>query len=133
MNNKQKLTAQSIFNTVSLHLLIQNQIAADKHISLSGFEELRCRYRGPNNTKCAFGILISDGEYHSEMEDKSASTLLDAYARTYPSLQRFKPFYGLIARLQLIHDLDHAYYWPTKLYETAKEFKLEWPYGVGNK
>lgn len=34
-------------------------------------DKLSCRYRGPNNTKCALGHSISDKDYERDMERRS--------------------------------------------------------------
>lgn len=38
-----------------------------------------CLYRGPNGTKCAVGALIPDEKYSKDMEDISASGLLNLF------------------------------------------------------
>lgn len=57
------LKKQKIFNHVVAALVEQSEFSA-----LEG----RCKYRGPNNTKCAVGHLIPDDKYHRQIEGRLA-------------------------------------------------------------
>ena len=48
------MNIQEIFDTVSVHLLTQNEKSQESDFYRS------CLYRGPNGTKCAVGCLIKD-------------------------------------------------------------------------
>jgi hypothetical protein len=60
-----------------------------------------CRYRGPHETRCAFGILIPDEEYEEEMEGQDL-TLLDREFVDYLTPEGI-PFRELL-KIQKIHD-----------------------------
>jgi hypothetical protein len=60
------MEAQEIFDKVAQHL------AAQKEQSMDRF----CLYRGPNCTKCAFGIFIPDDLYSEGLEGHSVFKLL---------------------------------------------------------
>lgn len=58
------INRQEIFNTVVRHLHAQGKPCIVKGI---------CRYRGPDNTRCAIGALILDEFYTPEMEGKGVT------------------------------------------------------------
>lgn len=62
------MNKQEIFNTVVGHLIKQNKQSANVNGT--------CLYRGPNNTKCAFGILIPDEVYKPYMEGSTSTSIL---------------------------------------------------------
>ena len=101
-----KENLQKIFDTVSNHLLNQNQ----KAINDVG----NCKYRY-GNLKCAAGCLISDSDYQFSMEGFS---VLD--------LEYFKDRFNnselvLLSKLQIIHDQTPVKYWKSKLNDLKKE------------
>lgn len=55
------LTAQQVFDTVARHLFAQGERAMDS--------EGQCLYRAAGGKKCAAGVLITDEEYFSGMEN----------------------------------------------------------------
>lgn len=54
---------QEAFDLMVNHLIAQGKPAIDEEDGGS------CLYRGPNNTKCAVGILIPDDKYTPSMEN----------------------------------------------------------------
>lgn len=52
---------QKIFNKVVQHLHDQGEPSIENGV---------CKYRGPNNTKCAIGALIPDSSYDPKMEGR---------------------------------------------------------------
>ncbi len=95
------MTDNEIFDTVVKGILKQG-----KPSILKGY----CKYRGPDNTKCAAGLLISDDDYSSEFEEKAAwcNPEYGSYKDSELIVQRFFESKGLnarfINRLQIIHD-----------------------------
>jgi hypothetical protein len=85
-------TAQEIFNTVAMHLLVQGRKAVGKNG--------KCVYRSPNGDRCAVGVLISDEEYLKKMEGKTVVKLL--FDEQMP--KRLLPHVKLLAELQAVHD-----------------------------
>lgn len=64
-----------------------------------------CLYRGPNNTKCAFGLLIPNEDYRPEFEDKGSDKIIMRY---FPAAI---PKMNLIFALQNIHDNINSEDW----------------------
>lgn len=85
-------TAQEIFNTVAMHLLVQGRKAVGKNG--------KCAYRSPNGDRCAVGVLISDEEYLKKMEGKTVVKLL--IDGQMP--ERLLRHVNLLAELQAVHD-----------------------------
>jgi hypothetical protein len=85
----QPTTAQDIFDTVALHLIVQGRRAiAGNH----------CRYRAPSGDRCAIGVLLSDEVYKRKMEGASVR----GNSKYLPlSLQAHM---GLLVDLQDVHD-----------------------------
>lgn len=63
------MTRQEIFNKAYAGL-------RDQGFVRSVVGEYNCRYRGPNNTKCAFGHLIPDEQYNTMLEGFMSDYLL---------------------------------------------------------
>lgn len=63
------LTQQNIFDQVVEHLARQKVKSTD---------HMRCLYRGPNSTQCAFGIFIPDAVYSAFLEGHSSTRILYA-------------------------------------------------------
>lgn len=59
------MNIQEIFDTVSVHLLTQNEKSQESSFYSS------CLYRGPNGTKCAVGCLIKDEFYQPSRKTSS--------------------------------------------------------------
>lgn len=94
-------TKQQVFDRVVAHLRAQGICAMTDGVAM------QCRYRGPNNTKCAVGALIPDDDYDIGMEGKNLSALLASY-QYGDALRRILPeaeeYYEMLANLQGIHD-----------------------------
>jgi hypothetical protein len=75
----------------------------------------RCRYRGPNGTKCAVGMLIPDDLYDSHIEDKSAGPMLQYLQAKHPN----NPYVGLL--ICMIHALGDVQYAHDRAEELARE------------
>jgi len=99
-------TAQEIFDTVAEHLLKQG-----KQSKAPG--DKGCRYRGPDGTKCAVGVLIPDADYRKWMDAGHSipvDTLLEGRDanrkkhRVPASIKALVPHQCLLATLQGAHD-----------------------------
>lgn len=90
LSTKVEMSRQEIFDKVWAGLKAQ------------GFERSvvndRCRYRGPNGTKCAAGHLIPDEEYVTKMEGGGV------YSRPWFKEKFNRNELQFISCLQLIHD-----------------------------
>jgi hypothetical protein len=75
------LTHQSIFDTIAKHLLSQARPAFFIDRDEEGNETHSCLYRGSNDTSCAFGCIIPDDKYDSEIEDESATSVIEIIVR----------------------------------------------------
>jgi hypothetical protein len=85
----QPTTAQDIFDTVALHLIVQGRRA------ILG---THCRYRTPSGDRCAIGVLLPDGVYNRQMEGASVR----GNCKYLPvSLQAHM---ALLVNLQELHD-----------------------------
>jgi len=101
------MDAQSIFDTVCRHLIIQGQRAATSTGA--------CRYRAKDHEgvvlKCAVGVLIPDAEYQPWMDDTGPITSVLNRARETPrhmtpTLALLDPHEKVLLRLQETHDDD---------------------------
>lgn len=103
------LTNQQIFDKVATHLLTQ------KTKSMDGFQ---CRYRGPNDAKCAIGCLIPDEVYKCSMEGCTVydSPIADLFL---PSQRSF------LNMLQVTHDKYPAHIWADMLINIAINSQLD--------
>ncbi|AUR85219.1 hypothetical protein NVP1077O_55 [Vibrio phage 1.077.O._10N.261.45.A10] len=59
---------QTIFNQVCQHLVHQGKAA------VVGGDNGVCRYRTKSGLRCAVGYLISDKEYHCDLENRGVAT-----------------------------------------------------------
>ena len=98
MTKKQEIlsldTPQKIFSFVINHLQTQGRSFDEK--------TMECMYRGSNNTSCAVGCLILDGEYTKDMEGIN----VDFFPDRFPHMKRLFPHIKLLTDLQRLHDLD---------------------------
>lgn len=122
VKNTSFLDLQTIFDTVSNHLLTQNQTAM-----IGG----SCRYRGDNGLKCAVGCLISDSDYCLEIEgviikDTDVSfgkTLKNILLRNQIDMEKLEVV-SLLIDLQKIHDAVEPWNWKVRLKSVAENHRL---------
>ena len=122
-------TQQETFETVYRALLAQGEPSVTRDPK---GEVQECCYRGDGGMKCAVGHLISDSDYHGELEGLRASDEFDAYGGTGPApiLRRLGHDVMLCERLQDAHDLALTYdleRWKAYMAGVAAEFGLEVP------
>ena len=120
-------TLQTVFDTVSSHLLAQNKRSRDK-------DDLGCVYRGVGGLKCAVGCLIADEHYTPKLEDvpvvapRVEAALwksIDPQGLMPP--EERAPLIALLGKLQRIHDLYQPQHWPERLNALAEVFNLKPP------
>jgi len=114
---------QSLFNTVSSHLLTQNAKSVD-HEFESDSGSAGCAYRGENGLQCAAGCLIPDEAYNFDMEGETALSVFKGYSSKLPKDIWNWPNIELIGKLQEIHDHTQVSDWPRRLTKLAKEYDL---------
>lgn len=126
---------QQTFNTVSAHLLNQNERSLADYRSKQG-----CAYRGENGLKCAVGALITDEFYLPKLEGSmvSAHQTTEAVLKSLKLKQRGTNlvaedgekvdtllFLELLHDLQITHDNVDPTLWQEYLIGTATRFHLE--------
>ena len=122
---------QSLFNTVSSHLLTQNAKSVDPDIDSGGSEA--CAYRGANGTMCAAGVLIPNEAYTFDMEGSAAMAVFNEYSKVLPKDIWNWPNIKLIGDLQCVHDNWDPAHWPERLAKVAKEHDLNFePQGTNH-
>lgn len=107
------MKAQTVFNKAVTGLFKQG--------CKSRVEDDDCLYRGPNNTRCAVGMLISNTNYSPEMENKSVFTLYEASLLPI----HLVPHLCLLKDLQTTHDDEDVNYWPKELLLVANRHNLK--------
>jgi hypothetical protein len=67
----------------------------------------KCRYRGPNGTRCAVGHLIADEFYDPAFEGGhvASTPILMAVSKSYPLVVDIESMYQTLSRLQEAHDV----------------------------
>lgn len=107
VHNCHKFTDEQIIDFCAARLAEQGCKSEDK---------TQCLYRGPNNTKCAFGLFIPDEDYNKTMEGKVAS---DVIIQSFPEAEEKQNLFRI---LQRIHDSNKPKDWPG-LFAALKEEK----------
>lgn len=141
-------TEQELFDRVVGHLAQQKVKSAEFSEPTALYPEGRwaCLYRGPNNTQCAFGVLIPDSVYSSKLEGCTCNTILDAVKRKastgeVPVVSGFHwaltpefmevmtplvPHATLLSELQSVHDSEGGPdSWGMRFEEIAKYHGLQ--------
>ena len=73
-----KTQMQADLNKMYDHMIEQGRKSVTK------WKDIRCAYRGDDNTMCAVGCLISDEEYGPEMEDLTARQVAYWHLSAFP-------------------------------------------------
>lgn len=111
----EQATEQEVFDQVCNHLMEQDVASIN--------DSSTCLYRH-GTLKCAAGCLISDEEYHPDMEDNAWMGLVkDGHVPT----DKHK---GLIDSLQGVHDDSCVDEWPEMLEDVADHYGLKLPQSV---
>jgi hypothetical protein len=112
------MTNQEAFDIIVRHLLTQKK----KSMSLpQPWDTPICLYRGPDGTKCAVGILISDADYWSLMETRLVDDPIVSSAIP-PGVGT-----GLLMELQQLHDDHEPVTWEEHLRAYALEEGFDFP------
>lgn len=127
-----KMTKQQIFDKVATHLIKQKRFSGE--LNEEG-HRMSCLYRGPDGTKCAIGVLISDdiGVYRWNGAPLADPDVQDALCRSGVITSRFTSSadsddaFLFLSRLQSIHDSINPSKWPETLARFAKEKGLTMP------
>lgn len=127
------ITAQEVFDKVVNHLRAQRC----KSIGFTNNDK-QCLYRGPNETKCAAGVLIPDEVYRPWMEGTRIKVLLtghigqimnntvseDEFTRAQNDLSVYKDYNNLIVSLQDTHDNCEIFFWERSFQTIASVYGL---------
>lgn len=103
---------QQAFDHAAVHMLRQN-----KRCHVPG---IGCLYRGPNDTACAVGALITDDDIE-RYGIKNGMVGLEV-GEDVPRLRRVSP--GMLQDLQDLHDSEHEDTWEKCLRNHAVRWKL---------
>ena len=89
--------AQEVFNHVIKHLVTQGERCCgfiyDTHDEI-------CLYRSPEGMSCAIGCLMSDEEYHPDMENAEVFSIIE----NYDQIKWMDDYRVLLRDLQDLHD-----------------------------
>ena len=66
--------------------------------------EGRCFYRSPDGCKCAAGHIITDAEYHRDMDEGEVGSFGPLFVNQF-KLNRLKDYVAFIRDLQGAHDM----------------------------
>lgn len=114
---------QEIFNTVVNHLRQQGK----RSVRVNG-GIITCLYRGPNNTKCAVGCLISDEDYSADIEGKGIHVLVSRELLPENLKWMGDPqALVLLRNLQAVHDEVSIENWESNFEFYAHKYKLSLP------
>jgi enoyl reductase-like protein len=89
---------QKAFNTVWQHFVVKK---AKQSIVETAHGDAYWALRGPYNRRDAIGLLLSDEQYHPDMERLTLEELL----QRYPDLQLVTKDTKLLAELEWAHDI----------------------------
>jgi len=88
--------AQEVFNHVIKHLVTQGRRC---HI------EEACLYRSPEGMSCAVGCLMSDEEYHPDMESAEVPDIIV----NFDQIKWMDDYLPLLSDLQVLHDEERTW------------------------
>lgn len=95
-------TDHEVFLFVKAHLTAMTEPSIDPEKQISDKGNPYCCYRSPKGLMCAVGCLIADKNYSELIENEpgSSSAVME---RVWDSIE-CSPDYGMVQRLQQIHD-----------------------------
>lgn len=111
------MTKQDTYDIVVAHLRQQGRKSEISHG--------KCKYRGPNGTKCAAGCLIPDDKYQLRMEGQTVWS-----GELEPLMEELGHDIGLVSKLQGIHDYNKVEEWEREFLQLAIEHELKYRPGV---
>lgn len=99
------LSKQEIFDRVINHLRTQGQRSGSIL-----YDEFQCMYCGPNNLKCAVGILINPEKYNSYWDRSGGSSIKVLFeAEALPDIELTEENLELLVHLQTVHDYPSSW------------------------
>ncbi len=119
---------QQVFDYVVQQLRLQGVKATSSDDNINSCAAGKCKYRGPDNTKCAAGQLIPNSDYNPSFEGYSVipsnvnSSSPDALVSVYFGKRNFD--LKFVKRLQTIHDTIPVGGWESEWQDLASDFKL---------
>lgn len=122
------MSKQEMFNKVWKHFVVDKQHKSSRYGGT-------CLYRGPNNTKCAVGVLIPDDAYNTDMDNERFDNRISSLIKRYPHLKKYVgDDVVFLTHLQRCHDSTYSDNWFTVtmesiLKEFAQKFDLTIPEG----
>jgi hypothetical protein len=118
----QDLSLQSIFDTVSRHLLTQGKRSIDSDEN----GQTRCRYRGENGLACAVGCLLTDEEAKEvdRPKDATGGSATWISIHLWPQFKDLAHAVDLLQSLQSVHDKKPVHDWPLGLTQVAHKYDL---------
>lgn len=123
------LNRQEIFDKIVAHARAQ-QCKCEGWAGNS--QALSCLYRGPNNTKCFIGALMSDEAWSPEINIQGVTSfeVADAMRKSgydyNPGDYSVKTDAYFLSRMQGTHDFWAVENWENQFKFRATEFKLEY-------
>lgn len=98
------MTNQEAFSTVWEHFVVNKAPESVGKYVYAGLGEAEgCVYRGPNGTKCAFGVLIPDDLYEKSFEGRGADFVMrELSEKGYSEFDGLNE--GFVRSLQAAHD-----------------------------
>lgn len=109
---------QAIFDKAAKHLLKQGKRSESVGAGAA------CLYRGPNKTMCAAGVFISDENYSTSLENKTVRQDPVIEALKLSGFPNTAESFGLLRRLQNIHDIHTPSSWKINLKSLATKYNL---------
>lgn len=120
-------TRQELFTQIETHLINQNERSHDSTLRF-------CRYRDSNGRKCAIGAAIDDEHYSEEFEGIELGTDIHEFEgdeskrlALIAALEKSgvnSADFGMLARLQKVHDNHAIDSWSEKLREVALDYRV---------
>lgn len=92
---------QQVYNKIATHLVTQGVQA-----NAGGAIGDSCLYRSPAGLKCAIGCLISDENYHPNMENRDVEAIAAWYPDAIPDVD-----IDFLNEMQSVHDSNCNWYY----------------------
>jgi hypothetical protein len=92
---------QEVFNKIWNHFIVEKNPRSVQSVDADSPTEI-CLYRGPNGSKCAFGVLIPDEDYSEKMEGNGCHSPI--FTRNYEKWGLVENDWLFYIDLQAVHD-----------------------------
>lgn len=98
--------AQEVFDHVIEHLVTQGKRCYHLNGDVEeGVQHEICLYRSPEGMSCAVGCLISDEEYHPDMENAEVHSIIERFEQ----IRWMDDYSDLLCDLQDLHDEERTW------------------------